>query len=73
METTVIVITINEQLKPGPANCRHSCWFSLTARLAYIEYITYRYGYWPLLGTLKMAIIRHRCPVQRRSMWTLHT
>ena len=26
-----------------------------------------------ILGTSKMAIIRHQCPVQRLSMWTLHT
>ena len=42
---TVIVITIHEQLKPGPASithCCHSCWFSLTARLAYIECLLLR-------------------------------
>jgi len=74
---TVIVITINEQLKPGPASstyCRHSCWFSLTVPLILSVITSYRIlliSLWlRILRTLKMAIIRHRCPVQ--PMWTLH-
>ena len=70
----------NWNLAPASSTyCRHSCWFSLTARFAYIECLLLRIVYLLLISlslrileTLKMAIIRHRCPVQRRSMWTLH-